>query len=388
MEFIKKWKIPFLGGIVVLIAAIGLFFFFSGKQEDTTEQPQTSDTTTFSMAKNYSYFDVSLEQFHEAIQKEFATRNIEVSEIKEIHEDVGFYSFQYEISLDNQDRILLASSTSSDIIDYIGYDFTNNPDAAEGGFFVGVMTRWFVSNLDLDDFSQKALDDFFAKEETFSQPNSYTIYEHLVYGVHLSFDELDQVNEAYLTIAPTSETTVENYLSLFSTSEDNGENSNQGNDHSNFQEEQEDNSGSNVTVSQQNAVNMAIRYISTMSFSKEGLIDQLEYEGFSTADATYGAEHCGADWYQEAIKTAESYLDTMAFSKQGLLDQLEYEGFTSDEANYGISNISVDWNEQAAKKAKEYLDAMSFSRQGLMDQLLYEGFTNSEAIYGATANGF
>ena len=71
-----------------------------------------------------------------------------------------------------------------------------------------------------------------------------------------------------------------------------------------------------------------------------------------------------------------------------MLDQLEYEGFTSDEANYGISNISVDWNEQAAKKAKEYLDAMSFSRQGLIDQLLYEGFTNSEAIYGATANGF
>ena len=31
-----------------------------------------------------------------------------------------------------------------------------------------------------------------------------------------------------------------------------------------------------------------------------------------------------------------SYLDSSAFSRAGLLDQLEYEGFTSEQAQYGV----------------------------------------------------
>lgn len=90
---------------------------------------------------------------------------------------------------------------------------------------------------------------------------------------------------------------------------------------------------------------------------------------------------------ENAVKKAKSYLNVMAFSRNGLIKQLEYEGFTNEEAVYGVDNISVDWNEQAVKKAKSYLDLMAFSKSGLISQLEYEGFTYEQAVYGAEQNG-
>ena len=72
-----------------------------------------------------------------------------------------------------------------------------------------------------------------------------------------------------------------------------------------------------------------------MAFSYSGLIEQLEYEGYSTEEATYAVDNCGADWKEQAAKKAEEYLNSMSFSKSGLIEQLEYEGFTHDQAAYG-----------------------------------------------------
>lgn len=91
---------------------------------------------------------------------------------------------------------------------------------------------------------------------------------------------------------------------------------------------------------------------------------------------------------KQALKKALQYLDYTAFSYSGLVDQLEYEGFSHSEAIYGADNCGADWNEQAAKKAQEYLDFTSFSRQELISQLEYEGFTHQQAEYGVTAVGY
>ncbi|MBQ2798061.1 MAG: Ltp family lipoprotein, partial [Ruminiclostridium sp.] len=146
--------------------------------------------------------------------------------------------------------------------------------------------------------------------------------------------------------------------------------------------------GDSQTTGQKNALRTAKNYLSVMSFSKKGLIEQLEYEGYSTEDATYAAENCGANWKEQSLKHAKSYLNTMAFSYSGLIDQLDYEGYSAEEATYGADNCGADWNEQAAKKAKSYLDVMAFSRDGLIDQLMYEGFTYDQAVYGVTAVGY
>jgi hypothetical protein len=91
---------------------------------------------------------------------------------------------------------------------------------------------------------------------------------------------------------------------------------------------------------------------------------------------------------KQAIAQAESYLDFAAFSRTGLIEQLEYEGFSTADATFAVDNITVDWNEQAAASAESYLEFTSFSRSGLIEQLIYEGFTPEQAEFGVTAVGY
>ena len=88
-----------------------------------------------------------------------------------------------------------------------------------------------------------------------------------------------------------------------------------------------------------------------------------------------------------AVRKAESYLSFSAFSRKGLIEQLEYEGFSNADSTYAVDNVDVNWNEQAVKKANSYLDISGFSKQGLIEQLEYEGFTHEQAVYGAEQNG-
>lgn len=94
-----------------------------------------------------------------------------------------------------------------------------------------------------------------------------------------------------------------------------------------------------ITQGKQQALRAALQYLRAMPFSHQGLVKQLEYEGYTYEEAVYGADNCGADWYAQAALTASNYLDTMAFSREGLIDQLEYEGFTHDEAIFGVESV-------------------------------------------------
>lgn len=89
-----------------------------------------------------------------------------------------------------------------------------------------------------------------------------------------------------------------------------------------------------------------------------------------------------------AREKAEQYLKFSAFSKSGLANQLEYEGFSKADSEYAVEALVVDWNEQAALKAEQYLKFSAFSADGLIEQLIYEGFTKEQAAYGALMNGF
>lgn len=203
----------------------------------------------------------------------------------------------------------------------------------------------------------------------------------------------------------------------------------------------------NETVGEENARRSAESYLRFSAFSREGLIDQLEFEGFSIAEAEYAVDAVNADWFEQAALKAESYLEFSSFSRKGLVDQLLFEGFTDEEAAFGVDQVGFgtgsasdsggetlaqrnavgsaenylrfsafsrqglidqlvfedysredaayavdkvnpDWFEQAAFKAESYLEFSSFSRQGLIDQLLFEGFSQQEAVYGVEQNGY
>lgn len=91
---------------------------------------------------------------------------------------------------------------------------------------------------------------------------------------------------------------------------------------------------------------------------------------------------------KNALAKAHSYLEFTAFSHSGLIEQLQYEGFTTEESTFAADNCGADWNEQAAKKAQSYMEHQSFSRDGLIDQLLYEGFSQEQAEHGAASVGY
>ena len=80
-------------------------------------------------------------------------------------------------------------------------------------------------------------------------------------------------------------------------------------------------SSSTETVSQINAVKKAKSYLSHSTFSRDGLISQLEYEKFPHVDAVYGVDNSGANWEEQAVKKAKSYLSHTAFSRDRLISQ-------------------------------------------------------------------
>jgi len=93
------------------------------------------------------------------------------------------------------------------------------------------------------------------------------------------------------------------------------------------------------------------------------------------------------DGLQDAVRSAQSYLDVMPFSRSGLIYQLEFEGFTSAQATYAVDAVGADWSAQAVLSAQSYLDLMAFSRSGLIYQLEFEGFTSAQATYAVDQVG-
>ena len=67
-------------------------------------------------------------------------------------------------------------------------------------------------------------------------------------------------------------------------------------------------------------------------------------EGFSKADAVFAVNHIDVNWNEQAAKSAKSYLDMSSFSRQGLIEQLESEygeGFTHSQAVYGVNKTGL-----------------------------------------------
>lgn len=117
------------------------------------------------------------------------------------------------------------------------------------------------------------------------------------------------------------------------------------------------------------------------SISLEG--DDIESYNNEITEIPAEQEYTPTAGERNALSSANNYLKYTSFSKQGLKDQLLFEGYSESESNYAVNTIDVDWNEQAYKSAKNYLEYSSFSYSGLVDQLVFSGFTYDEAEYGA-----
>ena len=106
-------------------------------------------------------------------------------------------------------------------------------------------------------------------------------------------------------------------------------------------EETPANNEPSTTVSQQNAMRSAQDYISLMGFSRTGLIAQLEFEGFSTADATHAVDNINVNWYEQAARSAQAYQTIMGFSRSSMINQLVFDGFTQSQAEHGATAVGL-----------------------------------------------
>ena len=97
-----------------------------------------------------------------------------------------------------------------------------------------------------------------------------------------------------------------------------------------------------ATENQQKALDEANEYIDTLALSHDGLIKQLEYDGYSTDVATYAADNCGANWNKEAKEMAEQYMESTTYTYKAMVQQLEAEGFTRDQAKFGARAVGLE----------------------------------------------
>ena len=56
---------------------------------------------------------------------------------------------------------------------------------------------------------------------------------------------------------------------------------------------------------------------------------------------TFAVDSLDVDYNEQAAKSAESYLDNMSFSRSGLIEQLEFEGYTTEQATYGVDQTGL-----------------------------------------------
>jgi hypothetical protein len=103
---------------------------------------------------------------------------------------------------------------------------------------------------------------------------------------------------------------------------------------------------------EKNAVESGLEYLDEDSgFSRSGLIQQLGSsagEGFGTALATKAVtfieRHGLVNWNKQAVLSAKAYIDEGPMSCSGLIEQLDSsagEGFTVAQATYGAHHTSA-----------------------------------------------
>ena len=286
----------------------------SSTQEATSEEsePETEELvyqnmtfqipTTWELKDNtssqLSYYIDGKDVFMVVIYTETNTTNMDEHFLEKESEDAYFEGFNEENGMTDIKKSLYK------VNDYQSYKVTYNTEASGQTFFT--VNHAFPVATGLASVTFGAIDTSTIDIEDFADNFVQTI----------KFDVTKEVHDTP-TPEPTQATTPEATPTP----------------------EQEPAAEASPSMEQSNALKSAKGYLDFGAFSHSGLIEQLEYEGFSTEAATYAADNCGADWNEQAAKSAQGYLDFSSFSRAGLIEQLEYEGFSTEQAEYGASVV-------------------------------------------------
>ena len=81
-------------------------------------------------------------------------------------------------------------------------------------------------------------------------------------------------------------------------------------------------------------------YLDMLSFSRQGLIDQLLFDGYPEDAVVAAVDACGADWQEQAVRFTESMLESFPdTSKDFMQGMLLDSGFTREETEAAVKAV-------------------------------------------------
>ncbi|WP_338231604.1 Ltp family lipoprotein [Companilactobacillus muriivasis] len=111
--------------------------------------------------------------------------------------------------------------------------------------------------------------------------------------------------------------------------------------------------------------------------------DSSENDNSNGNNTTNQSKHKVTSEEKAGLRRAVDYSDTMHLSKQGIYEQLIYDGFSTETSQYVIDNMVGDWNHNALMRAKFYRSNVNESDSDIYNQLTSsaDGFTPDQANY-------
>lgn len=99
----------------------------------------------------------------------------------------------------------------------------------------------------------------------------------------------------------------------------------------------------NLTAQEEGACKMAANTLSGgAGTSRSTLIQTLEWQQFSEAEAILAVDHCNADWNQEAVESAKFYMQSTGASHSTMMQWLTtWQKFTDDQAEYACQEVGL-----------------------------------------------
>ena len=102
------------------------------------------------------------------------------------------------------------------------------------------------------------------------------------------------------------------------------------------------------TEKEKEATKEMLKILKGYMFETEKEIEEdLTEAGFTKEEIKFAREHVGVDWKEQAYIEALYYLASGGMSKDGLYDQLLYEGYSEEYAKYAVSKEDINYYEQA-----------------------------------------
>lgn len=95
---------------------------------------------------------------------------------------------------------------------------------------------------------------------------------------------------------------------------------------------------------------------------------------------------CGASRSAEAARRAQDLLTVEPWSRTGLIDRLQQDGFSSMDAVTAVDSLGADWTQQAARYAGDLIGKNFFiSFEEIEASLRLAGFGPEEIAYVMSA---